>query len=408
MNLTSIIQEARGRLGDDQGFALNQVAVGRAAQGESILNSTLGTLAMEDGTLAVMPSVLETMERLQGAERAGYAPVSGKPEFLRAVIADVFGEGPLAEKAISAATPGGTGAIYQAVINFLEPGQKFLATSFHWNPYPGIADNTGRGFDTFEMFSDDGSFNVEALAAAIEGHIETQGRLLVVLNFPCHNPTGYSLTPEEWQRVSEVLRDAGERAPVSVLFDIAYFRFGGSAATSWIDTVPELLTSTTVLAAWTASKSYCQYGARTGALIALHRDEGERTQIKNALGYTCRATWSNCVHLGQLAMTELITDSELRARADAERQELVDLLDDRIVLFNTLATEAGLDTPRYESGFFTAVLTPDSERTAAVMRDEGVFVLPTPGAARIALCATSKVELPRLVASLKEGVQAAG
>ncbi|SVE56407.1 uncharacterized protein METZ01_LOCUS509261, partial [marine metagenome] len=95
-----------------------------------------------------MPSVLETMERLQGAECAGYAPVSGKPDFLRAVIADVFGEGPLAEQAISAATPGGTGAIYQAVINFLKTGQKFLATSFHWNPYPGIADNTGRGFDT--------------------------------------------------------------------------------------------------------------------------------------------------------------------------------------------------------------------------------------------------------------------
>ena len=107
-------------------------------------------------------------------------------------------------------------------------------------------------------------------------------------------------------------------------------------------------------------------------------------------------------------MTELITDSELRARADAERQELVDLLDERIVLFNRLAAEAGLNTPRYESGFFTAVLTTDSERTATVMRDEGVFVLPTPGAARIALCATSKAELPRLVASLKEGVQAAG
>ena len=134
MTLTSVIQEARDRFGDDQVFALNQVAMARAAQGESILNSTLGTLAMEDGTLAVMPSVLETMERLQGAGCAGYAPVSGKPEFLSAVIADVFGEGPLAEQAISAAAPGGTGAIYQAVINFLKPGQKFLATSFHWNP----------------------------------------------------------------------------------------------------------------------------------------------------------------------------------------------------------------------------------------------------------------------------------
>ena len=73
----------------------------------SILNSTLGTLATEDGKLAVMPSVLETLEQLPRVESAGYAPVSGRPDFLRAVITDVFGEGTLADQAVSAATPGG-------------------------------------------------------------------------------------------------------------------------------------------------------------------------------------------------------------------------------------------------------------------------------------------------------------
>jgi aromatic-amino-acid transaminase len=195
---------------------------------------------------------------------------------------------------------------------------------------------------------------------------------------------------------------------VTVLFDIAYFHYAGEDAKAWVEWVPRLLESTTVLVAWTASKSYCQYGSRTGALIGLHRDRDERTQIRNALGYTCRATWSNCNHLGQLAATELITDTALRARWAAERDALVTLLDDRIVVFDQLADAAGLRRPRYDSGFFLIVYTPDSQRTAAAMRDVGVFVLPIPGAVRVALCHTPERDLPRLVDALAVGVEAAG
>jgi aromatic-amino-acid transaminase len=405
---SGVIPNVRDRLGDDEIFALHRLAMQRAAKGESILNSTLGTLATEDGQLAVMPSVLETMARLQGPVTAGYAPVAGKPEYLRAVIEDVFGDGPLAGQAVSAAVPGGSGAIYQAVVNFLEPGQKLLATNFHWGPYPGIARNLDRDFEKFDMFTADGTFDVDSLSRAVDRHIATQGRVLVVLNFPCHNPTGYSLNEDEWRATSDVLRAAGERAPVTVLFDIAYFWFAGSDAKTWVDWVPPLLETTTVLVAWTASKSYCQYGSRTGALIGLHRDASELDQMRNALGYTCRATWSNCNHLGQLAVTELITDPALNARWAAERDALVELIDKRIVAFNDLAAKAGLRMPRYQNGFFLIVYTPDSDRTAAVMRDVGVFVLPIPGAVRIALCHTPLKDLPRLVDALKIGVAAVG
>jgi aromatic-amino-acid transaminase len=407
MDFSGVIPGVRGRLGDDEIFALHRLAMERAAKGESILNSTLGTLATEDGQLAVMPSVLETMARLQGPVTAGYAPVAGKPDYLRAVIKDVFADGPLARQAVSAAVPGGTGAIYQAVVNFLEPGQKLLATNFHWGPYPGIARNLGRDFEKFQMFTEDGAFDVEALTAAVDRHIESQGRVLVVLNFPCHNPTGYSLDSDEWRATCDVLRAAGERAPVTVLFDIAYFWFARDDAKTWVDWVPALLESTTVLVAWTASKSYCQYGSRTGAIIGLHRDPAELDQIRNAFGYTCRGTWSNCNHLGQLAATELIMDPELNARWAAERDALVELLDDRIVIFNDLAAKAELRMPRYKNGFFLIAYTPDAERTASAMRDVGVFVLPIPGAVRVALCHTPKKDLPRLVDALKIGVAAA-
>jgi aromatic-amino-acid transaminase len=407
-SLESLVPAARGRPGEDPIFALHHEAVRRAAGGESILNATLGTLSDENGHIAVMPCVLETLQRLQGDEVAGYAPVAGRPEYLSAVVADLFGDGPLTKQAVAVATPGGTGAVFQSVANFLEPGQKLLTTGYHWGPYPAIARNAGRNFESFPMFRGDQTFDVEALASALDRHVDTQGRALVVLNDPCHNPTGYSLRQDEWRRVSDVLRRAGQRAPVAVLLDVAYFTFGGASARAWVHAIPALLESTTVLVAWTASKSFTQYGGRIGALVALHRDAEERTQIKNALAYGCRATWSNCAHLGMRAIGEILTEPELSARADAERNLLVELLGARIEAFNAGARQIGLTMPRYDSGFFVTVFTKDGQKTAATMRDLGVFVLPIPGAVRVALCATPLAEIPRLLDALEKGVAAAG
>ncbi|NNF39610.1 MAG: aminotransferase class I/II-fold pyridoxal phosphate-dependent enzyme [Gemmatimonadetes bacterium] len=406
--LSSVIASSRDRAGNDPIFVLNAEAARRRAAGESIVNATIGALMTDDGRLAVMPSVLDAFARAHSAGSAGYAPISGVPAFRQAVLSSLFSDGPLANRSTAVATPGGTGAIYQAVVNFLEPGQALLTSSYFWGPYRALTAHAGRGIDTFRMFGPDGAFDATALESAMDRQAETQGRVLLVLNTPCHNPTGYSLAPNEWQAIGDIVGRVGSRVPVTVLIDAAYMRYGGASATTWIEAVPDLLRAATVLVAWTASKSYTQYGSRVGALVALHRDPDELAQIDNALGYTCRATWSNCNHLGQLAVTELLTEPELVARSDEERDGLVRLLQERIDVFNEHSASAGLRTPRYDSGFFVAVFTEDSAATARTMRDEGVYVVPIDGAVRVALCCTPAEVVPRMIEVLARGVAAAG
>ena len=228
-----------------------------------------------------------------------------------------------------------------------------------------------------------------------------------MLNFPCHNPTGYTLGGDEWQSVCDIVRDAGARGPVAILIDAAYMEFGGASARAWVDYVPSLMEHATVLVAWTASKSMAQYGARIGAIVGLHRDPAEVQQMDNAFGYTCRATWSNSNHVGQRAVAELLTDPELSARVRTERAEMARLLQSRIDTFNEHAQRVGLPTPRFDAGFFVAVFTGDQDRTAAVMRERGVYTVPIPGAVRVALCSTPAAKIPRLVEALEAGVAAA-
>ena len=404
---SALASASQVREGNDPIFRLNSEAKARAAAGESILDATMGALMDDEGQIAVMPSVAEAIARVPTGKAAGYSPISGSPPFLDAVRRDLLGNSDLLPKSVAVTTPGGSGAIYQAIKNFVEPGHQALTTDYYWGPYPVIAQHLERDVSTFGMFSPDLSFDLEAMKRGIRQHIDTQGRLLMILNFPCHNPTGYSLDLGEWMSIAEVVRAVGEEAPVAVLLDLAYHRFGGDSADLWIDAVPTMLETTTVLLAWTASKSFCQYGARIGSLVALHPDQEERNKLANALGFTCRATWSNSNHLGQLAVTDLLVDPELSKRADTDRAGLVELLRTRVEAFNSAASTAGLHVPRYDGGFFVVVFTPDGEKTAAVMRDMGVYVIPLKGAVRVALCATPEAEIPRLVEALRAGIDQA-
>src|SRR6185503_11498213 len=129
---------------------------------ESVVNATLGALMEDDGRLAILPSVAEALGRVDLRQSAAYAPIAGEPRFLAAVVRDLFGAGPLAAHAVAAATPGGTGALHHAIVNFLEPGQALLSTNYFWGPYQTLASHTRRAIETFEMFEPNGRFNLTA------------------------------------------------------------------------------------------------------------------------------------------------------------------------------------------------------------------------------------------------------
>jgi aromatic-amino-acid transaminase len=261
------------------------------------------------------------------------------------------------------------------------------------------------------MFAADGGFHVDAFAAAMERQMRTQGRVLLFLNTPCHNPSGYSLDDREWDAVAGIVQRAGEKGPVTVLVDMAYARFAAPGRRHWIAHVARMASSATVLVAWSASKSFAQYGARVGALLGTHPDAGERARLANAFTYGCRGTWSNCNALGQAAITELLVAPERRAVVDAERERLIRLLADRVAAFNVEAAKAGLRYPRYEGGFFVAVFADDPEAAAARMREDGVYVVPIgekgpgAGAVRVALCSTPVRDVPRVVAALQRATR---
>lgn len=402
-----LIPSRRERPGDDPIFALNHEATARKARGEDVLNATLGALLDDDGRLAVLPTAARAVREVAAADWAAYAPIAGPPAFLEAVKKDVFpGRPDLVARSAAVATPGGSGALRHAIASFLEPGRPLLTTSFYWGPYATIAEENERTLETFRTFTSAGpgaplTLDVGALDEALGRHLRRHGRALLILNDPCHNPTGYSMSESEWAAVAGVLSRRSAEGSVAVVVDGAYAEYGpGGGLSRPLGALEPLADRVLVLVAWSASKTFTHYGLRVGALVALAPDDAERRAIQDALTFACRGTWSNCNRGGITAVTRLLTDPDLSAAVRRERSDLVGLLGRRVASFNREAAAAGLVFPRYEGGFFATVLVEDAQRAAEALQRSGVFVVPLDGGLRLGLCAVPTAQVPRLVRAL--------
>ena len=396
-----LIESRQDRPTDDPIFALNREANERRKNGESIVNATVGALLDDAGKLAILPTSARAIREVPEEAWAGYAPIAGAPDFLKAVMDELLGSSPkLRASATAAATPGGSGALRHAIANWLQPGQAVLTTSFYWGPYLTLADEADRKLQTFSMFGSDGQFDVEALDRALGEVLLHQDRALIFLNDPCHNPTGYSLRPAEWREVVKVLLRHGETKPVTVLLDVAYSAYGATDLSAMLHEVEPLLGKVGLLFAWSASKQFTHYGLRVGALVVCEPSEVARARTVAALSYSCRGTWSNCNAGGMRAIARLLTDPALKAACDEERAKLAAMLRARVAAFNTLASAKGLRYPRYEGGFFVTVFCDEAQKKAAELRDKGIYVVPTGKGLRIGLCSVAEADVPRLVDAL--------
>jgi aromatic-amino-acid transaminase len=411
-----LIPTRTDRPSNDPIFALNAEARARSAAGEPIVNATVGVLLDEQGELCIMPSVVQALRELPPGVGAAYAPIAGQPEFLRAVTTDVLKTRPSASWAATVATPGSTGAVRLAIADFLEAQQTALTTSYYWGPYRTLADELDRHLSTFRMFDERGRIDTVDFERKLHATVEAQGRALVILNFPCHNPTGYSPDREEWRGIVEAIERAGEmgpapggkaasHAPITVVLDVAYSHLGMAGMEACLDHILPLAGRAMILIAWSASKAFAQYGLRIGALIAVHPDAEQRQRIQNALDYSCRGTWSNCNAAGMAVITRALTDPDLRARVEGERALLKALLDQRVAKWNALASAENLSYPPCDGGFFTTVFCEDAQAVAARLKADGVFVVPMAGGLRVALCSVAERDIPRLVAAIARQVR---
>lgn len=373
---------------------------------ENVVNATIGALLDDDGKLMVLSSVSDVFKSLDMADCAEYAPIAGTPGFRKAVKKDLFRSYEPKRFTEAVASPGGTGALKNAISNYTSFGDKVLAADWHWGPYKTIAQEHGRNLVTFRMFDDEGRFDKASFAQKVGEILKEQERLAVIINTPAHNPTGYALSSEDWQSVAEVLGNADDAGKVTLIADVAYIDFAGDEEESrgflsYLDAMPE---NVFVVVAHSLSKSYTLYGMRCGALICMAQTREIADEFKSVCEFSGRGSWSNCTRAPQVILERIYSDDSLLEKVMTERKELRYMLLRRGEAFKQAAAKAGLEMVPFNGGFFATLPCSDPDAVSAQLEKAGIFVVPFGKGIRVSLASVSEEKCAMIPAEIKKAM----
>ncbi len=299
------------------------------------VNLGVGVYFDDNGKLPLLQCV-QAAEKVMMEKPAarGYLPIDGIAAYDAAVKSLVFGPESEPVKSGRIATVqaiGGTGGLKIGAdfLKKLNPGAKVLISDPSWENHRALFTNAGfvvesyryydaarRGVDFDGMLAD--------LNAAAAGTI-------VLLHACCHNPTGYDITPAQWDQVIAAVK-ANNLVP---FLDMAYQGFGNGIAEDGAVIGKFVAAGLDFFVSTSFSKSFSLYGERVGALSVLCASKEEADRVLSQLKIVIRTNYSNPPIHGGAVVAAVLGNPELRAlweteladmrvRIKAMRQKLVD------------------------------------------------------------------------------------
>ena len=269
-----------------------------------VTNGTIGAIMDDEGKLICIPTVEKVLRSLPTNELAAYAPIIGLPAYLEAVKNLTFADNKPDGYLEAVATAGGTGAIHNTIWNYSEIGDSVLTSDWYWGTYNVLCQEAGRKLETYELFDENMNYNIESFTDKVNTLLADQDSLLIIINTPAHNPTGYSLSEEDWDKVLDVCKEhaKGGNKKITLLVDIAYIDYAGekNECRKFMRKFSNLPENIFTIFAFSMSKGYTLYGQRTGAMVGLSSSKELTTEFLNVCKYTSRATWSN-INRGAMA-----------------------------------------------------------------------------------------------------------
>lgn len=404
---------AKGKIYTDKLFVTGMAAKKAAEQygSENVIDASLGAIADDDGKLVCLPTVEKLFRSIPIQEIVSYSPVGGLPAYREGVIEHVFGDSRPDAHIRTVATAGGAGALSNAIWNYSNVGDAVLTHDWFWTPYQTICNEVGRELATFPLFNEQNGFNTNALSEKVKELLEKQDHLVTILNTPNHNPTGYSMTDEEWDSVLAILKDEVKDSSkkITLVVDIAYLDFteDPQKARRFMKKFGNLPDNLLVLIAFSMSKSFTVYGQRTGALIGISSNQEVIDEFENIILVTGRARWSNINRGCMNVFIAIHKDEELLNQVNKERDSYKNLIKERAEVFIDEAKAIGLDILPYQGGFFITVPCEQAEKVTDELQKNHIFIGPMSKGIRVAACSVPVRQMKGLAKKIKDTIDRA-
>jgi aromatic-amino-acid transaminase len=282
------------------------------------VNLGVGVYYDENGKLPLLKCVMAAEQAMaEAAKPRGYLPIDGIAAYDIAVQGLVFGADSEVVKSRRVATVqalGGTGGL-KVGADFLKqvnPKAQVLISAPSWENHRALF--TRAGFEVAEYPYYDAKTRGIDFAAMRSAFLAAPAGTIVVLHACCHNPTGYDLTPAQWDEVVAIVK-ARNFVP---FLDMAYQGFGQGIAEDGAAVGKFVASGMDIFIATSFSKSFSLYGERVGALSVVCKNADEASRVLSQLKIVIRTNYSNPpTHGAQIVATVLATPA-LRAQWEEE------------------------------------------------------------------------------------------
>ena len=299
------------------------------------VNLGVGVYYDDNGKLPLLECVKAAeADMLKTPTARGYLPIDGIVAYDNAVKSLVFGADsePVATGRVATIQAiGGTGGLKVGAdfLKKINPDAKVLISDPSWENHRALFTNAGFPVETYPYY------DAEKLGVNFDGMLEALGAApagtIVVLHACCHNPTGYDITPAQWDQVIGVVR-AKHLVP---FLDMAYQGFGYGIAEDGAVIGKFVAAGLSFFVSTSFSKSFSLYGERVGALSVLCESKEEASRVLSQLKIAIRTNYSNPPIHGGAVVAAVLNDTarralwekelgEMRVRIKAMRQKLVD------------------------------------------------------------------------------------
>lgn len=372
---------------------------------ENVVNATIGSLYDEQGQLVALDTVFNTYNSLDNRTKAKYAAsFNGNPNFRQQVYNWVVQDTPMTLAHSVIATPGGSGAVSSTILNVLDNGETLIIPHIAWGNYKSMATIANCQVKTYQMFDGD-VFNLDSFKEACTNVMKDQGKVLAIINDPCHNPTGYSMTVEEWKKLIDFTNELSKVGPVILLDDIAYidYAYDLDASRQYMSTFNHINENVMIVVAFSCSKTLTSYGLRCGGAVILAKEQQSVRDLEILMEKHARASWSNIPNAAMENFVRVTTDH--KDEFNKEKAKYIDLLRQRCEIFKAEADQCGLVYYPYKEGFFVTLKIEDDDlltKFHEAMLAQDIYTIKVNKGIRVALCSLSIDKCQGLALRMKE------
>ena len=299
------------------------------------VNLGVGVYYDDNGKLPLLQCVQAVEQSMTKTPTArGYLPIDGIAAYDNAVKGLVFGADSEPVKSGRVATIqgiGGTGGLKVGAdfLKKLNPDAKVLISDPSWENHRALFTNAGFPVESYPYYdAAKRGIDFEGMLAALNA---APAGTIVVLHACCHNPTGYDITPAQWDQVIATVK----AKDLVAFLDMAYQGFGHGIAEDGAVIGKFVAAGLDFFVSTSFSKSFSLYGERVGALSVLCESKEEAARVLSQLKIVIRTNYSNPPIHGGAVVAAVLNNPELRAlwekelgemrvRIKAMRQKLVD------------------------------------------------------------------------------------